>query len=458
MEKIIIALALGVILLVGFTFFFGQSKPQNIDLIPEQKPVDLNPIGEDFYASQTDSGNETPSNPVSADETPIVQSNQFEADLNKCFLKENSFEKDLCIKLLSVKYLDESLCGEINPSLKDDCIKEIAVKSDYSLCNKISVNSIKFACFYESAESIPDFELCFEIPSDANVLLRDRCLNSASKKAKKIDGCIKISGNFFEEIRLRDDCLDFFVSNLQDKTYCTNYIDLNKQDDCFNYIAKNSSDSNSCLEIKAKEKKDSCLNYLGTSLGIVSACALIKDDLLKEQCAEKSIIKAKDLNSCYEISLALGRDSCFKQKAIDSLNSEYCNLIQGDFDLKSECFKEIAVKSNNSSLCSNIISSRFDLIDSCYYEIAVETKNPDLCEFVSAGQKYLDCFYLIAFNSNEPNICNYPEKTHINNSNYLVKDLCFKKYAIGKSDIDFCQRITPSELRKACIDLNADFS
>ncbi|HZX34536.1 MAG TPA: hypothetical protein VFF09_04105 [archaeon] len=434
--------AIVLVVIIAGLYFAGFLQLQE-PAVPQETPVPA-PSG---------TGSPEPAPPEGAEEGSVQEPEPLPYD--SCIEKESSVQKNFCFKDKAIELKDRSGCGLVEPFYKNDCLAAYAVAvSDAEACGEISSEPVKWECLYSNGVENNDANSCLEIPYDVNKALMARCLNDVAIDSGDVNLCSKMNYVFYEGVLLKDSCFENFFSGIEDPEICLQVSDVNSEDSCLESAAKNSGSTEACAMISYTAKADGCLYSLATESDVTEACGLISDEVKARECAEASL---EGLDLC--LTKKLGeKNACFKDLAVSEDNPEHCDLIEGNFELRSQCFKELAELDNDASLCWQITPNKFEMVNECFYNVAVAANNPDVCEDVPFSASYLDCFASIAENLGEISICSFPEKETISSySFYKISELCIKEFSVKTGSTDYCGRIGKDALKQQCFDLNAMF-
>lgn len=149
--------------------------------------------------------------------------------------------------------------------------------------------------------------------------------------------CEKISGQI-----QRDICFEGIASETRNITWCEKIILQNIEDNCyFKNINANSADI--CEKISGHQKKDECFQEMVHSTGNFALC--------------ENIIKKAAKNDCYFYA------------SLDGLveNANVCMENITGLEQRDICFNEVAVLTNNSSVCARIVST--NVRNECMYNV-----------------------------------------------------------------------------------------
>lgn len=209
--------------------------------------------------------------------------------------------------------------------------------------------------------------------------------------------------------------------------------DRHSEDSCYLKMAKDEKDASICDRNWRYSSKRECLMDVALETGDISVCRN-KPMPSKDNCISDIIIRKQSFDpsaSDFEIckTLRSGKDACILSVAMATENTDLCQEISNydsgpasrnqyrrddcyytfaiysekykdDFSLcskieewdylKDRCFDEIAIETNNYSLCANIQSE--DKSNSCYREIAAEKKDTKICDYIQDESSKKGCY------------------------------------------------------------------
>ncbi len=135
---------------------------------------------------------------------------------------------------------------------------------------------------------------------------------------------------------------------------------------------------------------------------------------------------------CNEISNGNSRNYCL---AYFSFDASYCENINEE-NFKSSCYFEVAIRSNNSELCENIIEERSsgEEKDRCYMDIGGKMGDLSICDMISDETTFREsCYIDVAVKNKDRTICaSLSERKH---------DACYADLVRVLPDITLCEEI-----------------
>ncbi|MBS1266277.1 MAG: hypothetical protein MAG795_00244 [Candidatus Woesearchaeota archaeon] len=219
-----------------------------------------------------------------------------------------SYPRYNCYIDIAVQEKEVKICDYIDTDFKYECYSTVGIEvGDISICNKLQTQLSKEVCYKGVARTTSDFSKCKLIERDTT---EDQCYLGISYTSLNIELCENIkgkSGTFYAE--------------------------------CIKNIAINNEDETICEDIAWDKIKDEC--FLG-----LKSCSKITDPDLNQKCLSFEV----DLSECEN---ADNLDVCMFNIAKDVLNSNVCSRIANSA-LKYECYRNIAVDTQDSSICDNM--------------------------------------------------------------------------------------------------------
>ncbi len=345
---------------------------------------------------------------------------ETESEIYCIRINEDTSMKNDCFKELAKSTNDELLCNKIqeNQKLSDECFESVATENDDGdVCANIFDPQTRDYCYISVVDATDNYELCNKVSvrKDGKDYLPDKCRNYG----KDLEGelCAKIISD-----QLRAECFEGADNIPSNKMDC-NFSDSNSMNNCNYWYATNTGDLNYCFNLNDKRLEE-CMNLA------------IEIDATSEKCATLP-------GEYYEI-----RNECYKNVAISELDSEVCSKISKSRE-KEKCIMEIAVATEESELCYKTLNER----DLCLSRVALELGDYTICEKVGTDQSYYKCFAEIAMSFGAPEICSKAERTKMRKLPYAGKEYCYEEYAINSQDTKTCEKISYSSLENSCIEI-----
>lgn len=164
----------------------------------------------------------------------------------------------------------------------------------------------------------------------------------------------------------------------------------------------------------------------------------------------------------------------YNQKALSEGNQDLCANVK-DLYAKDDCYRDIAFRKNDSSICDQISSksSNYERYE-CYIVVAGRLKDPQICEKIQTSDKRDECLNYLGTDSNDLIICdkitsqerkdncylwsamNKKDKSFFEKVCPLIitqehKDDCYGWYAALTKDFSLCQNIVKEDKRTMCV-------
>jgi hypothetical protein len=206
-------------------------------------------------------------------------------------------------------------------------------------------------------------------------------------------------------------------------------------DFCVRSVAKKTGDEKVCDEYFKDDIKNraDCYADIGGETGKLELCdqsgRISGHTEVKWDCYKDAGVKKEDPDICAKISDPEKKSECYgtlgqKMNRID-LCQEASKAKKGNY-MADGCFKTLAEKSNDPTLCKNIEyePSR----DLCYLNIAVKTKNPNACLGMSEEYGH----YCTGRVTGNPEECEYAGRH---------KDLCLADSAETSGNSQVCEKL-----------------
>ena len=122
-----------------------------------------------------------------------------------------------------------------------------------------------------------------------------------------------------------------------------------------------------------------------------------------------------------------------REKAVSSGNSNYCDSIEDD-GFKKGCYKDVAVKTNNPSLCLNTNDK-----DQCYLSVVKEFI---VCDNIINSETKDQCIWKVGGITKDISAC---EKVTAKN-----KDYCIMMVTSSTKDLSACELIVDNDIKNSC--------
>jgi hypothetical protein len=147
--------------------------------------------------------------------------------------------------------------------------------------------------------------------------------------------------------------------------------------------------------------------------------------------------KYPELLECKNITEGYLSSNCYREIALKQNNSGICRLSPTELGISS-CYTDIAEMNKDQKFCSEIKSG--SQRDSCYFGIASLKSNPSICESIGTDSAKIRCLAII--NNNET-ICS-------NLKSEFNRGWCYYAIFTKKQDYNICSRIASNSTRDKC--------
>lgn len=157
------------------------------------------------------------------------------------------------------------------------------------------------------------------------------------------------------------------------------------------------------------------------------------DDVSRQTCYHQFAIATNQHTFCEKGN---NPKNCYRDIAIASNNADLCNNA-GDFQEQSSCYYVIAHQSNVPEFCEKAGDHR----NKCYKFIAEQIDDADLCRKIEPNtQWYSDCYRSVAIKTNNALLC----------AQLIDPTWCYYDIAVAAEDLAICESIERESIRKAC--------
>ncbi len=153
-----------------------------------------------------------------------------------------------------------------------------------------------------------------------------------------------------------------------------------------------------------------------------------------------------------------GRNLCIVEKAKSTNNSELCEKILFNEDMRTWCYTDIAVKTGESSVCSEITNTKSK--EFCMKDLAVKLNNTEVCSSLNGSVPRSECYNRIARKKNKWRLCNEMSDEDLSYKNSCLRDLAEKVNKIkpcleiqensSKKDICLLKTSISAESERGC--------
>jgi len=259
---------------------------------------------------------------------------------------------------------------------------------------------------------------------------------------------------FFENNDDSDSCLELGNGSLLDGR---SYRDL-----CYSEFSTKLNDPSLCKKIEDEYTRENCEILSGQ----VDDCEGLSDSELKDACYHKKAIDENCILSEEDNSKCFHQELCDKIENIHNKNfclmkvgsvlkdDSICEKIIGSESRKNYCLSSVASASGNIEECENFDTTNKE---SCYYDIAVESNDQSICELITLDSKRDDCYFQIFLDLNDVEICDKIigrpgndinakcKAIYYEDPSYCEEDTCFYGLALNLKDSSICD-LMPEEV------------
>lgn len=199
-------------------------------------------------------------------------------------------------------------------------------------------------------------------------------------------------------------CYEMFAKKRNDISLCEKATDSSVKGDCYNYFAGIRDDPALCEKISDKSDRYSCYLDFAKKAEKVSTCEEEPiSQLAKDVCIRIYAVKIKDHLLCEKINNREEKEWCYKNVAVATENSSLCEKIYFSKFYKDKCYWDIAKKKSDYLLCEKVSA---EWRNSCYRDVAVQTNNVLLCDKITEKDTRENaCYFYIALNTKDKILC-----------------------------------------------------
>ncbi|HLD58990.1 MAG TPA: hypothetical protein VI977_05165 [archaeon] len=392
----------------------------------------------------------------------------------QCSSQPAGTQRDNCISNLAKENNNSRLCSFLSIISKNDCIYEIAIKSqDANVCFEISEVNQKNSCLYSIGTAVANFEACKQIQevSVETIQKRDDCIQKAAITNSNPEYCSWMSASYSVDHYVRDDCYWGVFSSTKDSELCKRLIETKRQQDCFSTVVAEITKIEDCKTLPNDANINNCIKNIAVNEENFLFCNEITDSAMQRACYTK-MTEFFDSNSdnalCFAMKSYVDKDNCYNKLAIATSNARYCLNISNTImpittnpDEKisvDACLAEIGKTNNDESICAQILHTDPVPWGDCFYSVGIAKNDANICNKVLLPSKMLDCVSKVAVVLNSLGVCSsFPERYYRSYSLYPFDWLCYKNYAIEKDDLFVCNTIKDLNLQGACLDKNSSY-
>lgn len=187
------------------------------------------------------------------------------------------------------------------------------------------------------------------------------------------------------------------------------------------------------------------------SSGNLHDCESFSDDITRKNCYIDFASKTNNVSVCSNL-LEKDRAFCYSIVAIENKDLSVCDLVR---EYSQYCYSTFATKTNDLSICDKTDKSFKEF---CYANFALKNNNIAVCD-VLIGQDKLDCYVRFAGNTHNLSVCDkLNEKGNIT--------FCYGNFAFYKINFDeeaegfeqTCNNLSEEEEIERCIAIGKEMS
>jgi len=208
-----------------------------------------------------------------------------------------------------------------------------------------------------------------------------------------------------------------------------------------------------CLRLTNSEDADDCLINISARSGDI-ACQSVINVTKKDNCILQSVnVNCRSVADIYDryVCDAVANDNeSICEKETDHTGHDNCYL---DFSLQKRDVCSLisnegvrvacaGLLSNNPGQCAGITSATL-IKDNCYKYYALKSRRCSVCSSVIDSIYKDDCYVDCAMESDNPSAC-------ADSSNEQKADNCYWQYAVKASNISACNQIKLTSLKRVC--------
>jgi len=283
------------------------------------------------------------------------------------------------------KISDEKLYEEIFGVEKK---KTINFSQLIETCENIKDETYKYACIIMACDLTKSKEERIKKCLNDNDIDHDTCLMAIMPLTAEV--CDSLSNDSY-----KNDCYSMVVRQTKDISMCErNSNDMGRKVTCYKNLALAKNDSEICQKIDYNYFKEWCM---ADSTKDFSICRSLKDGTLYWDEAKlddwKNICLGAvtgDVNYCEKINEESVKPSCYKDIAVKRNDLSICDKIESDNNSnRDECYMRVAIKREDDSLCGEL-SGKFK--EQCYNQISLQRADFSFCkEYLGVAQ--YQCYY-----------------------------------------------------------------
>lgn len=264
---------------------------------------------------------------------------------------------------------------------------------------------------------------------DCNFSKDENCFTEKASLGNDVSFCEK---NKYANPHDRNECRIAVSKNSNDPSICREIEDgagRNPEDfkyQCFANIALNTKNYSLCEELKERSYRNECYASIGNKTSDVSICnKVINDPDQFSDCIENIAINTDNRSLCDKVD-SENKRGCYLGFDLNlsktSGDTAICDKIKNEGWGSSQigsCFSYVAAYTDNYSLCEKV-SDYSNSRDVCYLGVSRKSTNIGICDKIRWQYNGYQCIVNIAINTSNRNLC---EKAY---SDY--KDNCYSDF------------------------------
>ena len=263
-------------------------------------------------------------------------------------------------------------------------------------CENIKDETYKSACINLVCDLTKSKEERIRKCLNDNNINHDTCLMAIMPLTVEV--CDSLSSNSD-----KDDCYSKVVGQTKDISICEKISDhMDRKVICYKNLALSKNDSEICQKIDYNYFKEWCTT---DSTKDFSICRSLKNGTLYWDEAKLNDCKdmclgavTSDVNYCEKINEESVKPYCYKDVAVKKNDLSICDKIESnDNSNKDECYMRIAIKREDNSLCDEL---KGEFRGQCYNQISLQEADFSFCEKLLGVGQYQCYYHAILLSSN----------------------------------------------------------
>ena len=390
----------------------------------------------------------------------------------------DSVKSEQCLFGLALSAKNQAPCKiySANPS---KCVHDLALAlSQPDLCVEVEDEKLSDQCYTALGAKLSDPNVCLLAKTQES---KGNCLYTVAQKTSSAQTCT----NIFDEGQ-RHKCLFTLSVTLSDPELCAKFDALFSANDCWQGFAVLKKDALLCGRVTEEAARDQCQLDVGTVSGetlelkgrLAGLCGKVQDEALAARCKQRlstyevgkdfcddfqeqgTLVECLDQITGFFADSALCPkyrtreliDNCFEAVALKTSSLQGCKLIV-EQTKELSCIYKLAVKEKNPKYCAEThVTDSFDYRNECYREVAVLSQNPEACDPIYFREKRAACRAELAVLKQDYSLCKEIPNEPLSDSNdpFFTRDHCFKAVVETIRDKSLCDFIQDSTRKEAC--------